>query len=251
MKCLQPRKISHRHIACILSRSARPPSLSAPSIYDCLRISARIRIAKFHNTRPPGPPRIAEAPHLSFRELLGPRQSSIRVSFRNLPFCQKSEYDMRMVLRGTPNRICLNALVAVLLGIVLASRPSFGDDDTQAVVSAYKVFVPRFIATLKARGGTFATVENVDYDVKKTDSAINPLIGTLSFINGLDDQSISTGVYEKHSIEFSYSDSKWSVMKASFYLHSGPLGDGDSTDDAQDMSQVAAKAQAGPETQPS
>jgi hypothetical protein len=114
------------------------------------------------------------------------------------------------------------------------------DDDTR-IADAYKSFVPKFIAEYRAEWKENPI--DIRYDLKKTDSVLNPLNGILSFITAQNQESMSNGVYDEYSVSFSYSDGNWTVIDANSTIHGAPHGDNLSEDWTQLMNRVAANAQ--------
>jgi hypothetical protein len=154
---------------------------------------------------------------------------------------------------GGSRKAFVRMLVILSLAFGLYGRQCYADDDTQRFVQAYKEFLPKFIAALSKQHETYAVVQNIKYDVKKTDSAINPLIGVVSFISYADEDSISQGTYFKSSISFSFTDGKWGIIEAKLCSHTDSGGDSDWNDNTQDMNVnlIAAGKAAGAQTQPS
>jgi hypothetical protein len=148
-----------------------------------------------------------------------------------------------MNTNGRCRRTRAGILVVLILAIGFHGQRCYADDDTQKVVDAFKSFVPKFITALKAAGGSHAAVENVSYDVKKTDSAINPLIGVLSFTSSDTEQHISDGVYLKWSTSFSFTDGKWAVIEAKYCCPTVSGEDGTWTDDTPEIRSITVDAQ--------
>lgn len=122
--------------------------------------------------------------------------------------------------------------------VKLAETPSSEDPAT-----SYKEFVPRFLAAYSSKWGEYQY--DVTYDLKKTDSALNPLVGVLTFKQNKDkvtaDKQFS---YTRCDLSFIREGGKWVANKATLTNHyNTSLGDGESTDATSFMNEVATSVQ--------
>jgi hypothetical protein len=107
--------------------------------------------------------------------------------------------------------------IALLLATTLVARAG-SDDDSEKMVKSFQQFVPKIIDSYQKRWDDpghpelARTPHDVRYDIKRTDSVINPFIGVLSFTSGRprDEQHI----YHQISASFSFSNGKWAVIEA-------------------------------------
>lgn len=87
----------------------------------------------------------------------------------------------------------------------------------------FKEFVPRFIDAFKAKESYSKLVYDVSYDLKKTDSALNPLVGVLEFKCAKDQDIADSGLYSRYKLSFVPDGGKWVVNQASWTTHDGNI----------------------------
>ncbi len=89
-----------------------------------------------------------------------------------------------------------------------------GEPDAKAIVQSYRAFYPRFIAIYTKMGYKHPEqvkliIFDTKYDVRKTDSLVNPIVGFLSFKSA---DSPEDKTYNQREFTFSFEDGKWSVL---------------------------------------
>jgi hypothetical protein len=136
------------------------------------------------------------------------------------------------------DRIATNADPPKLQAASLSSPPQPGTGNTapqpQANVAprglepvdSYMPFLQHFIAAFQASNEVQSKVTtNAEYNLQKTDSVINPLIGTLTLRAAADQHSFSIGYYSIWSFWFAPSNGGWVVVRATQVFHCDGIAD--------------------------
>ncbi|HZL38283.1 MAG TPA: hypothetical protein VFC78_23420 [Tepidisphaeraceae bacterium] len=111
----------------------------------------------------------------------------------------------------------LKATLLVAVSVLLCATGTFGADrepDSKAIVQSYRVFFPKFIAAwgkIEWKHPEDVKVSAIKYDVKKTDSLVNPIIGILAFKSATDAKG-----FDEAEFTFSFEDGKWTVLTYRF-----------------------------------
>jgi len=142
------------------------------------------------------------------------------------------------------NEICL-LLVALLAAMSFCSPVAVAEDDTKRTVESFKAFVPKFLEAFKKteKSPVCTEVFDVKFDVKKTDSALHPLMGLLSFHSALNQEQIARGTYYVYVINLTFDGSRWTAIESKSLTHLDGVRDGNFVDVSDQIDPVVIAAQ--------